>query len=95
MEDLQELLAKAREKLSSMTFEDFFPLMKKYNTDDVKQLCIMVGIYLAAIILAVIIIFALGWIPFLGILMKILSTVVIIYSTIGIFSSLLTYLKYN
>lgn len=95
MEDLQELFERAKEKLTSLTFEDVFPLTKKYNTDDVKQLCIMVGIYLGAIIIAVIMIFGLGWIPFLGIIMKIIAAAVIIYSTIGIFSSLLTYLKYN
>ena len=95
MEDLREIVDRIKDKLSSLTYEDVFPLTKKYNTDDVKQLCIMVGIYLGAIIIAVIMIFGLGWIPFLGILMKIIATLVIIYSTIGIFSSLLTYLKYN
>ena len=95
MEDLQELFERAKEKLTNLTMEDVFPLTKKYNTDDVKQLCIMVGIYLGAIIIAVIMIFGLGWIPVLGIIMKILAAVIIIYSTVGIFSSLLTYRKYN
>ncbi|MCR5815898.1 MAG: hypothetical protein K6F91_03350 [Ruminococcus sp.] len=95
MEDLQEIFDRIKDKLTNLTYEDVFPLAKKYNVDDVKQLCIMVGIYLGAVIIAVIMIFGLGWIPFLGVIMKILATLVIIYSTIGIFSSLLTYLKYN
>ena len=95
MEDILELLDKAKEKLANLSMEDVFPLMRKYNIDDVKELCISVGIYLGAIIFFVIVIFALGWIPVLGIIMKIISFIVITYATVGIFASLLTYMKYN
>ena len=95
MDDLKELFERFKEKLMNMGMEDYFPLMKKYNIDDVKELCISVGIYLGAIIFCVIVIFALGWIPVLGIIMKIASFAVIIYATVGIFVSLLNYMKYN
>ncbi len=95
MDDVRELFEKAKEKLMSMGVEDFFPLMRRFNTDDVKELCMSVGIYLGAIIFFVIVIFALGWIPVLGIIMKIISFIVITYATVGIFINLLTYLKYN
>lgn len=93
--DFNEIVEKVREKLTSLTEEDIFPVMKKFPTDDVYGLCKAVGVYLAAVILMVVIIFALGWIPVLGIIMKIIAFAVIIYATIGTFAALLYFLKYN
>lgn len=93
--DFGEIFERVRDKLTNLSQEDVFPLMNKFPTDDVYGLCKVVGIYLAAAILMVIVIFALGWIPFVGILFKIVAFAVIIYAVIGTFAALLNYLKYN
>ncbi|MBR1750335.1 MAG: hypothetical protein IJ740_05525 [Ruminococcus sp.] len=93
--DVKEIIQKIKDKFYDMGLEDYFPLMRKYSTDDPKELAIMVGIYLAAAILGVIIIFGIGWIPFIGIIFKIAAYIIIIYSVIGMFAALLTFLKYN
>ena len=93
--DAKEMFERIKNRILDMGMDDYCPLMRKYSTDDPKELCIMVGLYLAAAILGVMIIFGLGWIPFIGVLFKIISFVVIIYSVVGIFAALLTFLKYN
>lgn len=92
---LTRVVKKVKEReFSEIEFTDIFPL-NEIKDDGVKELLQLTGIYLGAIILAILLIFALGWVPVLGIIIKILSTIIIIYSTVGMFGGLLNYLKYN
>ena len=92
---LTRVVKKVKEReFSEIEFTDIFPL-NEIKDDGVKDLLQLTGIYLGAIIFAILLIFALGWVPVLGIIIKILSTIIIIYSTVGLFGGLLNYLKYN
>ena len=75
-------------------FTDIFPL-NEIKSDGVKELVQLTGIYLGAVILAILLIFLLGWIPVLGIIIDILAGIMILYSVIGMFGGLLTFMKYN
>ncbi|MBR4555733.1 MAG: hypothetical protein IKO27_09105 [Ruminococcus sp.] len=81
------------DKLRNIEFTTIFPLNDKEST--VNNLLINVGIYLGAILFAVLLIVLLGHITVLGVILWIIGILVIIYSLIGMFADLLRFMKYN
>lgn len=81
------------ERLSDFEFVDFFPLNQKSKTT--KNVLICTGIYLAAALVAGILIFLLGGIFILGAIVKFVGVIVAIYSIVGMVNALLNYMKYN
>ncbi len=86
-------LNKLKEMLMSLEMEDIFP-MYGWNNDSATLLKAS-GIYLGIIVAAILLIFLLGWIFILGIIIKIISTVAILYGVVGMVAGLLRFMKYN
>ncbi len=92
---IDRVVKKVKERdFSDIEFTDIFPLNEIKN-GGVKELLQLTGIYLGAIILAILLIFALGWVPVLGVIIDIIAGIVILYSVVGMFGGLLTFMKYN
>ncbi len=92
---IDRVVKKVKERdFSDIEFTDIFPLNEIKN-DGVKELLQLTGIYLGAVIIALLLIFALGWVPVLGVVIDIIAGIIILYSVVGMFGGLLTFLKYN
>ena len=92
---IDRVVKKVKERdFSDIEFTDIFPLNEIKN-GGVKELLQLTGIYLGSIILAILLIFALGWVPVLGVIIDIIAGIVILYSVVGMFGGLLTFMKYN
>ena len=92
---IDRVVKKVKERdFSDIEFTDIFPLNEIKN-GGVKELLQLTGIYLGAIILAILLIFALGWVPVLGVIIDIIAGIIILYSVVGMFGGLLTFMKYN
>ena len=92
---IDRVVKKVKERdFSDIEFTDIFPLNEIKN-DGVKELLQLTGIYLGAVIIALLLIFALGWVPVLGVVIDIIAGIIILYSVVGMFGGLLTFLKYT
>lgn len=92
---IERVVKKVKEReFSEIEFTDIFPL-NEIKSDGVKELVQLTGIYLGAIIFGILLIFLLGWVPVLGVIIDILAGIIILYSVVGLFGGLLTFMKYN
>lgn len=90
---MKDLLQKLIDYFEDKEFVDFFPINDTFN--DTKNLLIITGKYLVAIIVGIVLWALLGGIFILGVIIKILASVVIIYSIVGMVGALLNYMKYH
>lgn len=74
-------------------FEDFFPLNNQ--SPSMNNVLKIVGIYVGIIVAVCLVIVLLGWIPVLGILLKIAGALAALYSVIGMGHILFKYMKFN
>lgn len=92
---INRLVRKIKEReFSELEFNDFFPL-NEIKDDGVKDLLVLTGIYLGAIIFSIFLIILLGSIFILGPIVKVIFGIICIYSVIGLFGGLLAFMKYN
>lgn len=83
---IKDFFYNLRDRIAVMDRYDYFPLNKKFSTFEIKNVAKLIGIYLGAILVALLFFIMLGTIPFVGILFRIIGVVCGVYSLFGIFA---------
>ncbi|MBR1738887.1 MAG: hypothetical protein IJ737_01220 [Ruminococcus sp.] len=93
MEEKENPLKKLWYKVRDLELEDVFPLNKGvYDIKDVLKRC---GIYLGAIIVALLLGILLGPIFILGVIIWIIAGAVILYATVGLIILAFKFMQFN
>lgn len=88
LEKVKEFFINLKDRLMVMNRYDLFPLNRKFSTYEIRNIAILLGTYLVALFLFLLLFIMLGGIPIAGVLFKIIGVLGCIYSIGGIIAVL-------